>query len=563
MTRAAWKLAVVAALLCLFTAVPASAWAIDETIAPSYEVQPLTFPDGTSYACPSWSAGTDANGTFYIPCDRYIYRVGAGGSYVGAIKLDDAYRARRDVAVNSDGSVIYYPVSNAIYDHPAPDAPNVGKVIRLVRQLDGSYQRDEAFDIGPFDIGGVNGLWSARNMDVDLAGHLYVSVNAYVFVFDARGNRIAAFGSDDHYVDGQYTEGLEIAQGIAVTPNGNHVYVVEQRRNHVQRWDRTLQGTWVRSSWHIGALGAAGDCSTTNMLASPYDVSLDGQGNIFVLDTSCRRLLKYQAATGAWRATVWQTSDGVGSLYHGMAVNWRGNVVVPEQGRLFAYNQLTTSSTCGPDSDLPVFTRMRSASVVWLPETTIRMSASDRCSGVRRIRFSGDVAGSENRWRTYASDLHVGLAGGASGYRTITATVADAYGRTQVRSIRIFFDRSLRARRTISMTGRSSACVADPMASVTSSGWLLADRCATFTGTVLSSTRSASSVKVQLRIPRRTAQRMYVNATGPVTIWVIGNSSTTVSGRLRRGSTVRVTSALIVNTELRSVSAAPAGEIRS
>lgn len=563
MPRAFWNIVAVIVLLCGVVAAPTSTWAVAESIPPSYEIRNLTYPDGTPYACPSWSVGTDANGTFYVPCDRYIFRVGANGAYLGSIQLDDAFRARRDVAASADGSVIYYSVSNAIYDHPAPDAPNVGKIVRLVRQLDGSYVRDEGFNVGPFDIGGINGLWSARNLDVDLAGHLYVSVNAYVFVFNASGNRIAAFGSDDHYENGQYVDGLEIAQGIAVTPDGKHVYVVEQRRNHVQRWDRTLQGSWVRSSWKVGALGPAGDCSTNDMLASPYDVGLDGQGNVYVLDTSCRRLLKYQASSATWRATVWQAMDGVGSLYHGFGVNWRGNVLIPEQGRMFAYNQLTTTSVCGPDSDLPIFTRMRTNSVTWLPNVSVRMSASDRCSGVRKVRFDGDVGTSESRWRTYSPTVRVALRGGASGYRTITATISDAFGRTQIRSIRIFYDRSLRARRNISMVGRTASCVADPMASITSQGWLLADRCATFSGTILDVNRTSSSIKVQLRIPRRIAQRMYVNATSPVTIWVVGNGSTTISGTLRRGSTARVTSALIVNSELRTVSAAPAGEIRS
>lgn len=549
------------ALLGVFAAVPSMAMAAEETIAPSYSVTNLAFPDGALYQCPSWSAGTDGAGTFYVPCDHYIYRIAANGTYLGAIALDDAYRARRDVAANMDGSVLYYSVSDAIFDHPTADNPNVGKIVRLVRAADGTYRRDTAFNVGPFDINGTIDPWAARNMDVDLAGRLYVSANAFVYVFSGSGQRIATFGGDDRWLNGSYVEGLEIAMGLTVTPDGNHVYVVEQRRNHVQRWDKTASGAWIRSSWHIGQLGPAGDCGTTDTLASPYDVNLDGQGNLYVLDTSCRRILKYTASTGVWRATIWQRPEAVGFLYHGMGVNWLGNVLVPEQGRLYVVQHTVASTPCAPDSDAPIFSKLRAASTVWIPNVSVNMTASDRCSGVRKIQFTGAVAAGSARWRPYASSMTVPLADGPTGYRTITATVQDGYGRTSTRTFRVLYDRSLHANRHISIAGRDAVCVARPMETISSPGWLLADRCATFTGTIMAVRRTGSGKKFQVRVPAQVAHQMYMNATGPVDIWVVGNMSTTITGRMQPGARIEITSALIVRSDLGAVSAAPAARL--
>ena len=551
----------VLALLGVLIAVPSIAFAANETFATSYTVKDLKFPDGTAYQCPTWSAGTDGNGTYYVPCDHNIFRIAADGTYLGAIALDPTLHARRDVAANVDGSVLYYTVSDAIFDHPTVDYPNVGKIVRLVRQVDGSYTRDTAFNVGPFDIGGAADPWAARNMDVDLAGQLYVSTNAFVYVFNSAGERIAQFGGDDRWVDGSYVEGLEIAMGLTVTPDGNHVYVVEQRRNHVQRWDKSPSGAWIRSSWHIGQLGPSGDCGTTDTLASPYDVSLDGEGNLYLLDTSCRRILKYAAATGAWRATIWQRPEAVGFLYHGMAANWLGNVLVPEQGRIYVAQRLVESTPCAPDSDAPIFSQLRAASTVWLPSVSVSMTASDRCSGVHRIQFSGDVAPGSSTWRTYTPSMTVPLAGGTTGYRFINATVRDGFGRTTTRTFRVMYNTSLHAYRHIDIAGRDAICVARPMESISSPGWHLADRCATFTGTIRAVRHSGAMTKVLVRVPMTVARRMFINATGPVDIWIVGNQSTTTIGRLQTGARAEITSALIVRSDLGAVSAAPVARI--
>jgi hypothetical protein len=545
-------------LLIAATSICAPGALAAESIAPSYAMKQLSFPDGSEYTCPAWSGGTDGNGTFYVPCNKFIFMVGADGTYRGSIPLDDTLRARRDAAANIDGSVVYYVSSELILDQPVEAFPTIGRVVRLVRQLDGTYRRDLGFDVGPFDLGGIT-PWGARNLDVDLAGNLYVSVNAFVYVFNSAGNRVATFGGDDVYEDGVYQQGLEIAQGIAVTPNGRNLYVVEQRRNHIQRWDRTVGGDWIRSQWRLGLLGPAGDCTTTTAFASPYDVGLDGSGSIYVLDTSCRRILKYRISTGAWQATVW--SFPTGALIHGLTANWRGNVLVPEQGRMYSFTDLTQTRQCAPDSDAPTFSRMRTSSIVYVPSVTVSLSASDGCSAPRMVQFGGSVPSTAKGWRPYAQNITIPVVGGLSGYRTITATIRDAYGRTASRTIRVFYDRTLRARTTITLSGRESLCQDNPLRSIASRQWKLADRCATFTGTVLSIQRTAREVRYRVKIPTRTARRMFVNATGATPIWVVTNRDTRVQGRIRVGSSIEITSALIFATDRSSVAAAPSWQL--
>lgn len=543
--------------LALVIAGAGNALAAEETIGAGYTAKPLAFPDGRGYDCDSWSGGTDGAGNFYIPCGGYIYRLAPDGTFLGAIVLADGEHASRDAAANVDGSIVYYTISEPRLDHPTVDDPHVGEVVKLVRRADGSYRRDTSFDVGPFDLGGST--WSGRNVEVDLAGRVYVTVNAYVYIFSANGTRIAAFGGDDRYEGAEYQEGLEIAQGIAVTPDGQHVYVVEQKFNHVQRWDRQANGDWIRSAWHLGHLGPTGDCVATDGFQSPYDVAIDGSGNVYVLDVTCRRIMKYTASTRAWRTTIWSRPEDADYLYHGIAVNWRGDMVVAGQGRIYRKDAGggALSTPCAPDSDAPIVARLRAPRTVH--STTLRMSlrASDRCSRVTRIRYSGDVGPRGATWRKYTTNPTVALRPG-NGIKTVYVTVSDAFGRTTTRGVRVRLTKAVPTpRRRISMSGIASICRPNPMANISSNGWRLADSCATFTGKVISLSRAGSTRNMKIRVPLSVARKMYRNVDGPMTFWVVGDSRTTMSRGIRVGARVQVTSALIVDTRTASLAAAP------
>lgn len=554
---ARWRTALAVALTALVALTPTHAHAAG-TLGAGYTAAPLVDGAGRGYACSSWSGGTDAAGNAYLPCGNRIYRIDHTGRLAELITLPAGTYARRDVAVSHAGNVLYLVAGAGIVDRTDPlTSPGAGSVVKLVRAADGTWQRDESFRVGPFLLAG--GYWSARNLAVDRAGRVYVTVNAFVYVFDPTGRQLHVMGGDDRYDGTAYLEGLEVAEGLAVSPDGRHVYVVEQRHNHVQRWDHhLLTDEWHRSrDWRIGSLTDVSDCVDDATLASPYDIGLDGAGQLYVLDTTCRRIQKFGARTRAFRGTVWQRYPD-GPLLHGFIVDYAGTLIVPEQGRRYRLTRPVAS--CAPDYDAPRFTRLAVPSRTWMRRITATIAATDGCSHVTSMRVDGNVVGG-GTWVPIGTRLPLTLTAG-DGAKQVSISVRDVHGRVTTRRLQVTLDTTqppLQARRTISMWGRAHHCGASPMAQLGyPTGYVLADACATFTGEVLQVRTSGSTRYVLVRVPLATAQRMYANARGPVTIWVAGTTRTRMPTAIRDGHRAVFTTALIVNRRLTTVIAAPA-----
>ena len=398
-----------------------------ETTGAGYGWTPLRYPDGSTYRCSGWSGGTDASGNFYLPCGRWIYKLDQNGRYLQAIEVPSGFTAYRDVAANTQGTAIYFTSGpSGGFDQPNPAInPGVGQIVKMSLGTDGRYHHVPSFRVGPFALGAS--YWSARNIDIDLQGRLYVSVNAYIYVFDKFGRRLQVFGGDIPAPGTAYNGWLEVPQGVAVTPSGNTLYVVEQRHNHVQRWYRDQRGDWHRStSWYLGSLTQPTDCVNYARFASPYDVALDGAGNIYVLDVTCRRIQKFSVASRGFRGSIWRNypvGDGE-QLFHGFAINYRGSVIMPDQGRRYVLNQAQTA--CAPDSAPPsigrIAIRRRAGANV-----TFSIRASDRCSRVTQMQFVGPTL--KQSWRSFSSTPTITVTGG-KGYKSYKLSVSDAYGHT-------------------------------------------------------------------------------------------------------------------------------------
>jgi hypothetical protein len=552
-----------------------------ETVGAGYTRSATVYPDGRAYACPTWSGGTDGAGNFYLACGRWIYKLDRNGRYLRAIEVPYGYTAYRDVAATFDGSAIYFSSGpRGGFDNPNPAThPTVGKVVKMTLQADGSYRHDASFKAGPFQLGA--NYWSARNLDTDLAGNVYVSVNAYVFVLNRYGTRVQAFGGDIPPPGaGGYTGWLEVPQGIAVSADGRTAYVVEQRHNHVQRWTRDGDGDWHRSTtWYLGSRTQTSNCVDNGTFASPYDVELDGAGNVYVLDVSCRRIQKYYGPTRAYRGSIWRNYPvGYGEdLFHGFAVNYEGTTVVAEQGRKYRLTQPHT--TCMPDSDAPKFGSIsinrRAGNVV-----TFNIPATDRCSRVKNIRFSGPTT--TQYWRTYDATPAVRITGG-TGKKTFSVTVRDTYGRTSTAVFSFTHTGAtnngggggtagtqggrrsggggtstngrLRARSTIRIAGRGSVCTGNPARAIAGTGYRIADRCATFRGRVRKIQNRGSWRYVLVTVSRTTARKMFVNARASTNIWVVGPRRLR---SLRVGRPAVFTTPVTVNRSRTTVVAMPA-----
>ena len=164
--------------------------------------------------------------------------------------------------------------------------------------------------------------WALRNISVAGNGHIFASVNQYVREYSPTGAYLGSFGGDALG---------DVVEGVASDYTGNKVWVtVEQNASNAQRWDRDAAGDWHRAMT-VGSLNAGdtSDClagADDHRLANPYDVNLDGAGNIYVMDTTCMRIRKY-SSSGIWRTDIWRNYNNGGPLYHGFAVNWLGNVL--------------------------------------------------------------------------------------------------------------------------------------------------------------------------------------------------------------------------------------------
>lgn len=165
-------------------------------------------------------------------------------------------------------------------------------------------------------------------------GYLYVvdSANFRVQKFDMTGEFIMAWGSFGNG-DGQFY----FPRGVAVDQEDGSVYVVDMGNHRIQKFDTSTNVLpQLLTKW--GGSPAAGHASSplaqeAGQLRSPWGITVDGVGDVYVTDTGNHRIEKFDREGNF--ITQWGgfgNGDGQFNFPYGIAVDAKGSVFVVDSG---------------------------------------------------------------------------------------------------------------------------------------------------------------------------------------------------------------------------------------
>jgi len=165
-------------------------------------------------------------------------------------------------------------------------------------------------------------------------GYLYVvdSANFRVQKFDMTGEFIMAWGSFGNG-DGQFY----FPRGVAVDQEDGSVYVVDMGNHRIQKFDTSTNVLpQLLTKW--GGSPAAGHASSplaqeAGQLRSPWGITVDGAGDVYVTDTGNHRIEKFDREGNF--ITQWGgfgNGDGQFNFPYGIAVDAKGSVFVVDSG---------------------------------------------------------------------------------------------------------------------------------------------------------------------------------------------------------------------------------------
>lgn len=323
-----------------------------------------SFPGGVCTGTHN-SGQRDGLGNVYVPCGNpsTVRVFDPKGNLTKTIPL--GFYAT-DVAPSWDGQVLYA----AQYRLPsAPGADDGGAVAirRLTKDAEtGNYVVNETdWSLKTYTKNGGTYKAKGGKIATDSKGHLYVSDGAggntnvqgdevsTIVKHDAAGNVVTHFGGTAKNGAGGPFYGL--LGGIAVSEDGNRVYAVEgnnpagaagNKGNHLFRFDKqTGSEAYVQQrKWgadtvagsectYRGEIGEAFATWVPSYFAAPWDIELDADENLYVVNASCREALKFdsnfnfQVGMKIGGATAEPHNQG---KPHGIAVSAAGEVYVGE-----------------------------------------------------------------------------------------------------------------------------------------------------------------------------------------------------------------------------------------
>ncbi len=313
----------VLAILILWSALPASA---------------ATYSQNGWNECSSWGSGDyDSAGNIYIACGTKIVVYGPTGNKLLDITpgIGDIW----DVAPSNDGSRLYLAMGSS---QP-----------RRLTKVGINYQLDS---LGTWSLQTYVGEygWIAqpmgRYLDVDDSENIYLSDGAWVAngintigKWNSGGTFITNFGTKvpESWALGQFHGS---PNGIVAKPDGSSVYVTDTNNSRIQRFDRQPNGINYLATTsfgnHSGMTDARGGyCypdggAIPSRMSAPYGIALDSAGNIYVHNTTCAQLIKFEPDHDFVEIVTWGTPADQ-AQNHSFTVSKDGSrIYLPEMQKL-------------------------------------------------------------------------------------------------------------------------------------------------------------------------------------------------------------------------------------
>jgi parallel beta-helix repeat protein len=181
------------------------------------------------------------------------------------------------------------------------------------------------------------------HIDTDADGFIYLGDGSWspnmahaVIKYGPSGNHLTNFGEwkKESWEPGTFYWQLN---GLAVSRDGSKIYTVEGGNNRVQVFARQGNGSYAYSSQFGQSSGDYDSrhhntCYTQGDIGkflSPYDIGFDGAGNIYVLNTTCNEVVKFDSS----KRLVHTSGVLGGNLPHAFAVAHNGDVYIGQSGK--------------------------------------------------------------------------------------------------------------------------------------------------------------------------------------------------------------------------------------
>lgn len=142
-------------------------------------------------------------------------------------------------------------------------------------------------------------LTFARSVLVDPSGNIYFSESADIWKVNTSGilSRVVGTGISGFSGDGGAATAAQVnfPNGLAMDDAGN-LYFADENNNRIRKVDTGGTITTVAGNGTFGFSGDGGD-ATAAQLGAPFDVAVDGAGNLYIADASNARIRRVGSIT--------------------------------------------------------------------------------------------------------------------------------------------------------------------------------------------------------------------------------------------------------------------------